>query len=87
MTCGTPPDAVPTRTGWITLHASLPGGLAHGKVAIVLERTPGVSSRQELVARVFLDEYLPQVARRTPLKSAGSFVQHPDQAFTRLPPV
>ena len=38
-----------------------------------------VSSRQELVARVFLDEYLPQLAQRTPLTSTGSFIQHPDQ--------
>ena len=29
----------------------------------------GVASRQELVARVFLDEYLPEVARQTPLTS------------------
>jgi hypothetical protein len=126
--------AVPTRTGRITLHASLPDGLARGKVAIVLERTPSpqstsirleaygvtrrereiaillaqgsptprsppdwcspptpsrttsracsrkrVSSRQELVARVFLDEYLPQLPQRTPLTSTGSFIQHPDQ--------
>jgi DNA-binding CsgD family transcriptional regulator len=124
--------AVPTRIGWITLHASLPDGLARGKVAIVLERTPSpqstsirleaygvtprereiaillaqgltnheiatrlvlspytiqdhikslfekteVSSRQELVARVFLDEYLPQLAQRTPLTSTGTFIQH-----------
>ena len=33
----------------------------------------GVASRQELVARVFLDEYLPEVARRTPLSSRGRF--------------
>jgi hypothetical protein len=32
------------------------------------------------VARVFLDEYLPQLAQRTPLTSTGSFVQHPDQS-------
>lgn len=131
------PDAiaVPTRSGWITLHASLPDGGSAGRVAIVLERTPspqstairlethgvtprereiatllaqgltnpeiatrlvlspytvqdhikslfektGVSSRQELVARVFLDEYLPQLAQRTPLTSSGSFLQHADQ--------
>lgn len=128
--------AVPTRTGWITLHASLPEGLARGKVAIVLERTPsphstsirleaygvtprereiaillaqgltnpeiatrlvlspytvqdhvkslfekvGVSSRQELVARVFLDEYLPQITQRTPLTSTGGFIDRSDQA-------
>jgi DNA-binding CsgD family transcriptional regulator len=33
----------------------------------------GVASRQELVARVFLDEYLPEVVRRTPLTSNGRF--------------
>src|SRR5205823_13725465 len=35
------PDAVavPTPSGWITLHASLPEGPAGGRVAIVLERT------------------------------------------------
>ena len=33
----------------------------------------GVASRQELVARVFLDEYLPEVVRRTPLTSRGRF--------------
>jgi DNA-binding CsgD family transcriptional regulator len=33
----------------------------------------GVSSRHELVARVFLDEYLPEVARQTPLTSRGRF--------------
>nr|MDQ4041852.1 helix-turn-helix transcriptional regulator [Actinomycetota bacterium] len=33
----------------------------------------GVTSRQELVARVFLDEYLPEVVRQTPLTSRGRF--------------
>ena len=33
----------------------------------------GVDSRQELVARVFLDEYLPEVVRQTPLTSRGRF--------------
>lgn len=32
-----------------------------------------VGSRQELVARVFLDEYLPEVVQRTPLTSYGRF--------------
>jgi DNA-binding CsgD family transcriptional regulator len=32
-----------------------------------------VASRQELVARVFLDEYLPEVIQRTPLTSHGRF--------------
>ncbi len=123
--------AVPTSSGWITLHASLPEGRADGRVAVVLERamspqatavrleadgvTPrerevatllaqgltyqeiavtlvispytvqdhiknlfektGVSSRQELVARVFLDEYLPRVAQGSPLGANGSFIR------------
>jgi DNA-binding CsgD family transcriptional regulator len=33
----------------------------------------GVASRQELVARVFLDEYLPEVVLKTPLTSRGRF--------------
>ncbi len=33
----------------------------------------GVTTRQELVARVFLDEYLPEVAQQTPLTSRGRF--------------
>ena len=33
----------------------------------------GVASRHELVARVFLEEYLPEVARQTPLTSRGRF--------------
>ncbi len=121
--------AVPTAAGWITLHASLPDGVATGRVAIVLERAASphatavqleahgvtarereiagllaqgltnpeiaerlvlspytvqdhikslfektnVSSRQELVARIFLDDYLPHVAARTPLTAAGGF--------------
>jgi len=32
-----------------------------------------VASRQELVAHVFLDEYLPEVVQRTPLTSRGRF--------------
>ena len=125
------PDAVavPTRSGWVTLHASLPEGENGGRVAIVLERASGaqvaalrleahgvtareaeiatliaqgltnpeiarrlvlspytvqdhvkslfektgVASRQELVARVFLDEYLPRLAEGAPLGSNGSF--------------
>ena len=127
--------AVPTPSGWITLHASLPEGSADGRVAIVLERTAspqttairlethgvtarereiatllahgltnpeiatrlvlslytvqdhiknvfektGVSSRQELVARIFLDDYLPQLAQRTPLTSSGGFARQHDE--------
>jgi DNA-binding NarL/FixJ family response regulator len=33
----------------------------------------GVASRQELVARVFLEEYLPEVLDGTPLASTGRF--------------
>jgi len=120
---------VPGSDGWVTLHASLPGPAADGRVAVVLERAAGsksatvrleafgatarerevatllarglsraeiaealvvsphtvedhvknlyekigVASRQELVARVFLDEYLPEVVRMTPLTSRGRF--------------
>jgi DNA-binding CsgD family transcriptional regulator len=38
----------------------------------LFEKT-GVSSRQELVARVFLDDYLPQVAQGSALTSSGTF--------------
>ncbi len=121
--------AIPTASGYITVHAALPEGHAGGDVALVLERAPspqatalrleahgvtererevaallargltnvaiaeqlvlspytvqdhirslfektGVGSRQELVARVFLDDYLPQVAAGRPLTSRGSF--------------
>ena len=123
--------AVPTSSGWITLHASLPDGGAVGHVAIVLERATSpqataialdahgvtarereiagllarglsnpeiaerlvlspytvqdhikslfektnVTSRQALVARIFLDDYLPQLAARTPLDHTGGFAQ------------
>jgi DNA-binding CsgD family transcriptional regulator len=39
----------------------------------------GVASRQELVARVFLDEYLPEVVQRTPLTSRGRFDRDDDR--------
>jgi hypothetical protein len=32
-----------------------------------------VDSRQEPVARVFLDEYMPEIVQRTPLTSHGRF--------------
>jgi DNA-binding NarL/FixJ family response regulator len=38
----------------------------------LFEKT-GVGSRQELVARVFLDDYLPQIAGGASLTSRGSF--------------
>jgi len=37
----------------------------------------GVASQQELVARVFLDEYLPEMARQTPLTVRGRFDRDP----------
>jgi hypothetical protein len=43
----------------------------------LFEKT-GVSSRQELVARVFIDDYLPQLDRRAPLTSSGGFVRQSD---------
>lgn len=120
---------VPGSEGWVTLHASLPGGAGDGRVAVVIERaaaresatlrleahgvTPrerevatflargmghaeiadalvlsphtvqdhvkslyekvGDTSHRELVARVFLDEYLPEVVAGTPLTSRGRF--------------
>ncbi len=39
----------------------------------LFEKT-GVSSRQELVARIFLDDYLPRLVQQAPLGSAGGFV-------------
>ena len=39
----------------------------------LFEKT-GVGSRQELVARVFLDEYLPQLVRGAPVDARGAFV-------------
>lgn len=39
----------------------------------LFEKT-SVGSRQELVARVFLDDYLPHLASRTPLTAHGAFV-------------
>jgi DNA-binding CsgD family transcriptional regulator len=38
----------------------------------LFEKT-GVNSRQELVARIFLDDYLPQIARGNALTAGGSF--------------
>ena len=121
---------VPSRVGWLALHASLPDGPRSGRVAIVIEPAAGpqsatlrlevngvtsrerevatllargfsnaeiadtlvlsahtvgdhiksiydklgVGSRQELVARGFLDEYMPEVAVQTPITSKGRFV-------------
>jgi DNA-binding NarL/FixJ family response regulator len=41
-------------------------------VKSLYEKT-SVSSRQELVARVFLDDYLPNLAGETPLGADGAF--------------
>lgn len=43
----------------------------------------GVGSRQELVARVFLDEYLPDVTQQTPLTSRGRFERAEHQETNR----
>jgi DNA-binding CsgD family transcriptional regulator len=41
-------------------------------VKSLFEKT-NVGSRQELVARVFLDDYLPHLTHRTPLTAHGAF--------------
>jgi DNA-binding NarL/FixJ family response regulator len=65
----------------------LAGGLSNTEIAQTLVLSPhtvqdhikslygklDVSSRQELVARVFLDEYLPEVAVQAPITSKGRF--------------
>ncbi|HEY5332790.1 MAG TPA: helix-turn-helix transcriptional regulator, partial [Solirubrobacterales bacterium] len=62
-------------------------GLTNAEIATTLVLSPhtvgdhvkslfekmGVATRQELVARVFLDEYLPEVMQGTPLTSHGRF--------------
>jgi DNA-binding CsgD family transcriptional regulator len=67
----------------------LAGGLSNAGIAQALVLSPytvqdhirslfektGVSSRQELVARVFLDDYLPKLAQRTPLAAGGGFAE------------
>jgi DNA-binding CsgD family transcriptional regulator len=41
-------------------------------IKALFEKT-SVASRQELVARMFLDDYMPQIARQAPLSSQGGF--------------
>jgi hypothetical protein len=41
-------------------------------VKSLFEKT-GVSSRQELTARIFLDDYLPELVQRTDLAANGGF--------------
>jgi DNA-binding CsgD family transcriptional regulator len=67
-------------------------GLSNAEIAEILVLSPhtvqdhvkslyeklGVGSRQELVARVFLDEYLPEVVVHTPITSKGRFEHDPD---------
>jgi DNA-binding CsgD family transcriptional regulator len=123
------PVTVPSALGWISMHASLPEGVRHGRVAIVLDMAAGprvaalrleahgvtprereiaallarghsngeiatalvlspytvqdhvrslfektaVTSRRELVARIFLEDYLPQIAQGGPLTADGAF--------------
>jgi DNA-binding CsgD family transcriptional regulator len=69
--------------------ALLARGLSNPEIATTLMLSPftvqdhikslfektGVGSRQELVARIFLDDYLPHLVQQTPLAAAGSFVQ------------
>jgi DNA-binding NarL/FixJ family response regulator len=40
----------------------------------LFEKT-GVSSRRELVARIFLDDYMPSVIKRAPLNASGQFAK------------
>lgn len=41
----------------------------------LFEKT-GVTSRRELLARIFLDDYLPHIARRAPLTADGTFARN-----------
>jgi DNA-binding CsgD family transcriptional regulator len=50
----------------------------------LFEKT-GVNSRQELVARIFLDDYMPQLARGSALTSSGTFAAPTAQRASRSP--
>jgi DNA-binding NarL/FixJ family response regulator len=68
-------------------------GLSHAEIATQLVLSPhtvrdhvksiyektGVSSRREFIARVFLEDYLPQMAQQTPLGSDGRFRAEPGE--------
>jgi DNA-binding CsgD family transcriptional regulator len=69
------------------IAALLAHGRSNGEIAAALALSPytvqdhikslfektGVSSRRELVARIFLEDYLPQIAAGTPLTADGTF--------------
>ena len=63
--------AVPTSSGWITLHASLPEGRANGCVAVVLERA---MSPQATAVRLEADGVTPREREVATLLRAGSDV-------------
>jgi len=61
------------RKSHVSCRTAVSIGWTGGAQADVGQLKVGVASRQELVARVFLDEYLPEVAQSTPLTSRGGF--------------
>jgi DNA-binding CsgD family transcriptional regulator len=79
------------------IAALLARGLSNPEIASTLVLSPytvqdhikslfektGVGSRQELVARLFLDDYMPHLARGTALGSAGEFARRAAGEFAR----
>ena len=73
------------------IAALLAQGLSNAEIATALVLSPytvqdhikslfektAVSSRQELVARIFLDQYMPQLVQQGPLTSDGQFAAPP----------